>query len=125
VAGPRRVRRLAAPPEPALPLRGVDHRDADAVLDRAPGVEDLRLGVDGGADALGDPVQPDERCPADRLKNVLIRLSVGWHSCPAWRTRCPGRGASCRRAGRGARGATCRAAPPWYHAAAPARSPRW
>src|SRR5690606_40961924 len=46
--------------------------DADAVLDRAAGVEHLQLGVDRGADALGDRVESDERGVAEGFDDVVV-----------------------------------------------------
>src|SRR5690606_12772584 len=62
----------AAGAEPTLALGGLDDRRADAVLDRAAGVVELRLDVDRRADAVGHAVQADQRRPADRLEDVGV-----------------------------------------------------
>ena len=76
----------AAGLEPPLPFGGLDHRETDAVLDRAAGVEELRLRPHRRFHARRHPVQPDQRRPADRLEDGGVRLSV----------RGQGRGTRCR-----------------------------
>src|SRR5690606_38836885 len=66
----------AAGLEATLAFGGLDDRRADPVLDRAAGVEELRLDVDGSSDPLGHAVQADERRPADRLQDVVVCLLV-------------------------------------------------
>ena len=53
-------------------LGGVDHRDADAVLDAVGRVVELQLGRDRGAGALADPVEPDQGGVADELGDVVV-----------------------------------------------------
>src|SRR5207248_4399187 len=72
----------------------------------------------------GDPVRRNGGSPADRPRNVHIRVRGGWHWCPAGGPGWRGRGGSGGGGGGGGGGATCHAAPPWYHAAVPARAPR-
>ena len=61
--------------EPPLALGLLDDRHADAILDRAAGIEELRLRVDRRAHAARHAVQPDERRPSDRVEHVVVRLS--------------------------------------------------
>src|SRR5439155_958286 len=72
----------------------LNHRQPDPVLHGAAGIEELRLGVHWRPEPVRDPVQPDQRCPADRLEDVAVRPSVGRHSYRAW-PRCPGRCVPC------------------------------
>ena len=44
---------------------GIEHRDPDAVLDAAPGIEVLQLGDHVGHGALGYPAQPHQRRVSD------------------------------------------------------------
>ena len=55
-------------------LQGVDHADADAVLDARDRVEELELGQDVGLDAalLRQPVQAHERRVADGLGDRIV-----------------------------------------------------
>ena len=53
-------------------LGGVDHRHADAVLDRPERVEVLELGDDLGLAARRHPAEPDQRRVADRLGDVVV-----------------------------------------------------
>ena len=78
----------AAGLEPAITLGGLDHRESDAVLHRAAGIEELRLRVHRRADALRHPLQADERRPADGLEDIGVRLKVLGHSNPAGPWRC-------------------------------------
>ena len=78
----RRFDDQPAGPEPTLTLRRLDHGEADAVLHRAPRVEELRLGVERRADSLRQLVEADQRRPADRLEDVSVRLSVRRHRYP-------------------------------------------
>ena len=50
-------------------FRPLEHRQRDAVLDAAAGVEELRLGVDVLA------LQTDERRVADQVKHGMVRQS--------------------------------------------------
>ena len=62
----------------ALALGPVDHRDADAVLDRISGVQTLHLGVDRRLDLelLCNIVDPYERRFADQSENVVIKFHL-------------------------------------------------
>ena len=53
-------------------LGRVDHRHADAVLDRPERIEVLQLGDHVGLTALGHPPQADQRRVADRLRDVVV-----------------------------------------------------
>src|SRR5439155_813476 len=66
-------------------LRGLDHRDADPVLHRPAGIEELGFGVDRSTDSLRHLAQADQRGPADGLEDVVVRPKVLRHWCPAWR----------------------------------------
>jgi hypothetical protein len=71
VAGGRLDDRGAAGLDAPLGLGGLEHRDADAVLDAAAGVARLELAVELDVDALGqDPREPDHRRAADVVGNV-------------------------------------------------------
>src|SRR5205085_4524982 len=72
------------PARPQLPrfLGCLDHRHTDTVLHRATGIEELGFGVHGRANPARDLVESDQRRPADRLEDVVVRLSVLWHSYP-------------------------------------------
>src|SRR5207245_8325856 len=63
-------------------LRRLNHRQADAILHRSAGIEELGLRVYGRADAARDLIDSDQGCPADRLEDVLVRLNVLRHSYP-------------------------------------------
>ena len=67
----------AAGAQAAVALRGLDHPDRDAVLDRAAGVEDLELRHDLGLQAGADAGQPDERRVPDRVEDRLLDLGHG------------------------------------------------
>ena len=82
VAG-RRLDDGAARLEQALALGRLDHRQADAVLDRAARVEHLELGQEerlalGRTQVAGDPADPDERRVADQVEDRL-GVSDGGH----------------------------------------------
>ena len=66
----------AARLEASLALRLLDDRHADAVLDRAAGIEDLRLRVHRRANAARHSVEADERRPPDRAEDVVVRFRV-------------------------------------------------
>ncbi len=73
VAG-RRLDDRAARLEEPRPLGRLDHRQPDAVLDRAAGVEHLELGQDerqsiGRAEVADEPGDPDERRAADQIED--------------------------------------------------------
>ena len=57
-------------------LGGVDHREADAVLDAAAGVERLQLPDDRRAGALGEAAQLDQRRAADQGGDIVCDLHV-------------------------------------------------
>ena len=66
----------AARLEQAGALGGLDHRQADAVLDRAARVEHLELGQEerlaiGRPEVAGEPADPDERRAADQVQDRL------------------------------------------------------
>ena len=52
-------------------LGGIDHRDADAVLDAARRIERLQLGYNLGCGAVGDPPQPDQGSAAGQFGDVV------------------------------------------------------
>ena len=56
----------------AVALAGVDHRHADAVLDRPERVEALELDDDGRLGVAHDPPQPHERGMADALRDIVV-----------------------------------------------------
>ena len=64
----------AAGLEQAGLLGRLDHADADAILDRAAGLEVLGLAQDGRAHAAPDAAQADERAVADGVQNRIIHL---------------------------------------------------
>ena len=70
---------MIVPPglQAAVALRGLDHADRDAVLDRAAGVEDLELRDDLGLQAGADAGQPDERRVPDRVEDRVLDLGHG------------------------------------------------
>ena len=55
----------------AIALGGLDHGQADAVLHAAGRVAALQLGDYGGGGSLGDPVQLNQRCAADQIRDFL------------------------------------------------------
>ena len=71
VAG-RRLHDRPAGLELPLPLRRLDHRDPDPVLDRAAGVQVLELDHDRRGPCGDDPLQPDERRVADELEDGRV-----------------------------------------------------
>ena len=71
VAG-RRLDDRAAGTQPAVPLGGLHQPHRDAVLDRAPGVEQLELGDELRSHAGADPAQPHQRRLADRVKDRVL-----------------------------------------------------
>ena len=66
-----RLERDRVRPDQVLALGGVDHRDADPVLDAPARVEELELGNDLGATFLGDPPQANERSVPHQLGDVV------------------------------------------------------
>ena len=70
IAG-RRLDDGAARTQQALPLSVLDHGEADAVFHAAARVQLLELGENGGAEPLGDLVQPDQRGVADQVEDAL------------------------------------------------------
>ena len=106
VAGGRLDDRRAPRLDEPVALGGVEHGHADAVLDRAAGVEGLELAVELDVDAVGQqPGEPDHRRVADRVGDV-DRDSR--HSGRHADYRRPGRATACarRRAAIGARSST-------------------
>ena len=65
--------------ELSFALRLLDDRHADAVLHRAAGIEELRLAVHRRANAARDAVEANERRPADRVENAVVRTTVAHH----------------------------------------------
>ena len=61
-------------------LGGLDHRDPDAVLDAAGGVERLELDQHDAAKALVQPGNFDERRVADRIDDAVVNPSHGGRS---------------------------------------------
>src|SRR5208283_2681317 len=59
-----------------LPLRTLDDGEPDPVLDRAAGIEELRLAVDRRPDPARHPVEPDERGPPDRVEHAVVRTPM-------------------------------------------------
>ena len=58
--------------EQALALGGLDHREADTVLDAAPGVEELELGEYRGRTVAGDLAQAHERGASHGVEHRLL-----------------------------------------------------
>ena len=61
-------------------LGGVHDGHADPVLDAVGGVVELQLDRHRGVQALGQPVQPDQRGAADQLGDVVINPCHGMSS---------------------------------------------
>ena len=61
---------VAAGFEQPVALGRVDHRDADAILDRVSRIQALHLGEDLRLDPWGQAVEFDERRVADEAHNV-------------------------------------------------------
>ena len=59
-----------------IALAGVDHRDADAVLDRPEGVEALGLGDDDAPGVADDAAQADQGRHADGLGDVVVDVTT-------------------------------------------------
>src|SRR5262249_36539172 len=53
-------------------LGGLDHGDADAVLDRPKRIEVLQLGDDRGPGVADHAAQAHQRRVADRLRDVIV-----------------------------------------------------
>jgi len=64
----------AAGTQQAGPLGGLDHPQADPILDRAPRVQQLELGDDPGTEAAGHPPQPDEGRPPHGVEDRVEDL---------------------------------------------------
>ena len=71
--------RAAGPQQPA-PLGILDHGEPDPVLDAASWIELLELRKDGGAEALGDLVEAQQRGAADEVEDALHVLHRGTNS---------------------------------------------
>jgi hypothetical protein len=52
-------------------LRGIDHCDADTVLDAVTWIEELQLGQDLGLSTVGDLPDADEGSVADQFGEVI------------------------------------------------------
>ena len=58
----------------AVLFGGLDHRAADAVLDRTTGIHDLGLTEDGAAGLFRGPAQADQRRVADGVEQVVANV---------------------------------------------------
>src|SRR5256714_6102045 len=64
--------------EPPLFLCALDDRQSDSIFDGSARIEELRLRVNGGADASRHLIEPDQWRPTDRFEDVLVRLSISF-----------------------------------------------
>ena len=65
--------------ELAVAHRGVDHREPDAILHAAAGIEVLDLREHRARAIARHLAQPDERRVADRLKDVVVEADTLEH----------------------------------------------
>src|SRR5262245_286369 len=82
--------------EASLALGRFDHCETDAILNGPAGIEKLRLGIHGCANPARDLVKSNQWGPANRLEDVVVRLSVLRHSSPFATWSCRAATWSCR-----------------------------
>src|SRR2546430_14180319 len=120
-----------AQPEAALPLRGLEHRHGDPVLDAPTGVHRLELGDDARAARPREPVQAHHRRVPDQLEYRRRDLRPGRHMWYIARTALRRASARAARAPKGTRSTSADTAfptpspsSPTSRASSPLRRPR-
>ena len=71
----------AARAQAAVAFGGLDHADADAILDRAARVEVFELGDNRGGDVSGERLQAHQRSPSDQLDHGGVCPRHSGHTC--------------------------------------------